>query len=367
VFVLGGVAIARREALWRNWVPIAGVATVALFEVVLWRIFPGGGRFPFSGLELAGGVAFCASSLVLTWRVESARVLRFFFAIYLAAIIAMYLVPSAVGENIARLRYASIPMMVLVFALRRWQPRWACVSILALAVAWNVSPLAYSLFRNGGDVTTQAKTWASAISYLEAHLQPSYRVEAVDTTTHSAAVYLADAHIPLARGWYRQDDFPQNEVFYDAHLGPKAYLSWLHGLGVGYVVLAQATPDYSSQGEAVLVRSGRLGLQRVFHTRELSIFKVPHARSIITGPRSPFITSMTQSRIGLVVHTGGTYRIAVRWSPYWHASLGCLSQGKDKMIRLTTRHPHFVRLTFQVDAARALNEIVGQQPTCKLP
>jgi hypothetical protein len=255
--------------------------------------------------------------------------------------------------------------MVLVFALRRWQPRWACASILVLAVAWNVSPLAYSLFRNGGDVTTQAKTWSSAISYLEAHLQPSYRVEAVDTATHSAAVYLADAHIPLARGWYRQDDFPQNEVFYD-HLGPKAYLNWLHGLGVGYIVLTHATLDYSSKGEAALIRGGRLGLQRVFHTSDLSIFKVPHARSIITGPRSPFITSMTQSRIGLVVHRGGTYRIAVRWSPYWHTSLGCLSQGKDKMIRLTTRHPHFVRLTFRVDAGRALNEMVGQQPTCTL-
>ena len=196
VCVLGGVAIARRETLWRNWVPIAGVVAVALVEVVLWRIFPGGGTFPFSGLELAGGVAFCASSLVLTWRVESARVLRFFFAIYLAAIVAMYLVPSAIGENIARLRYASIPLMVLVFTLRRWQPRWACVSILVLAFAWNVSPLAYSLFRNVGDVTTQAKTWSSAISYLEANLKPSYRVEAVDTTTHSAAVYLADARIP---------------------------------------------------------------------------------------------------------------------------------------------------------------------------
>jgi hypothetical protein len=366
VFVLGGVAIARRDALWRNWVPIAGVAAAALVEVALWRIFPGGGRFPFSSVELAAGVAFCSSSMVLTWRIERARVLRFFFAIYLGAIVAMYLVPTAIGENIARLRYASVPLMVLVFALRRWQPRWICVSILTLAIAWNVSPLAYSLFRNSGDVTAQAKTWPAAISYLKRNLKPSYRVEAVDTATHSAAVYLADARIPLARGWYRQDDFPQNEVLYD-HPGPKAYLRWLHGLGVRYVVLANATPDYSSQGEAALVRSGRLGLRRVFHTRELSIFQVPHARSIITGPGSPALTSLTQSRIGAVVHRGGTYRIAVRWSPYWHASLGCLSQGKDKMIRLTTRHAHFVRLTFQVDAVRALDEIVGEQPTCKLP
>ncbi len=366
VFVLGGVAIARRDTLWRNWVPIAGVAVAALVEVVLWRIFPGGGTFPFSGAELAGGVAFCTACLVLTWQVESARVLRFFFAIYLLAMVGMYLVPTAIGENIARLRYASVPLMVLVFSLRRWQPRWVCVSILMLAVAWNVSPLAWSLFKDGGDVTTQAKTWTSTISYLKANLGPSYRVEAVDTATHSAAVFLADARIPLARGWYRQDDFPQNEVLYD-NLGPKTYLRWLDGLGVRYVVLTNSTPDYSSRGEAALIRSGRLGLQRVFHTRELAIYKVPHAHSIITGPGSPVLTSLTQSQIGAVVHRGGTYRIAVRWSPYWHASLGCLSQGKDKMIRLTTLRARSVQLTFQVSAGRALDEIVGQQPSCTLP
>jgi hypothetical protein len=57
----------------------------------------------------------------------------------------------------------------------------------------------------------------------------------------------------------------------------------------------------------------------------------------------------------------------VRWSPYWHASLGCLSKGKDGMIRLTTRHARFVRLTFQVSAARAIEELAGQQPSCRLP
>ena len=366
VIFLGGVAIARREALWRNWVPVAGIVIVSLIEVVLWRIFPGQGTFPYSGAELAGGIAFCVVSLVLTWRVERARVLQFFFAIYLVAVIAAYAVPSAIGENVERLRYASVPMMVLVFTLRRWQPRWVCVGILALAVSWNASPLAWSLFKNGGDVTAQATTWAPAISYLHTHLAPSYRVEAIDTATHSAAVYLADAHIPLARGWYRQDDFPQNEVLYDK-LGPKTYLRWLHELGVRYIVLPHATLDYSSQGEAALVRSGRLELQRVLHTRDLSIYAVPQPRSIITGPGSPVVTSLTQSRIGVKVYRGGTYRIAVRWSPYWHASLGCLSKGTDKMIRLTTLHARFVRLTFRVNATRALDEIVGQQPTCTLP
>ena len=64
---------------------------------------------------------------------------------------------------------------------------------------------------------------------------------------------------------------------------------------------------------------------------------------------------------------GGRYRVAVRWSPYWHASLGCLAKGGDGMIRLTTRRAHFVRLVFRVDATRALEEFAGQQPRCTLP
>ena len=48
-------------------------------------------------------------------------------------------------------------------------------------------------------------------------------------------------------------------MLYDK-LGAKAYLGWLHGLGVEYVVLSHAPPDYSARGEAALLRSGRLGL-----------------------------------------------------------------------------------------------------------
>src|SRR6266508_25091 len=367
VVVLAGVSLARRGSLRRNWVPVVGVGMAGIAEIAVWRIFPGSGHFPFSAPELAAGIAFCVVGLGLTWRVESARVLRFVFAVYLLAIVAAYVIPSAIGENVARLRYVAIPLVILVFSLRRWQPRLVGVIAIALAVAWNISPLAYSLARNTQDVTTQATTWSGAIAFLKAHLDPSYRVEAVDTVTHSAAVYLAQADIPLARGWYRQDDFPQNELLYDNDLGPKTYLAWLRGLGVRYVVLPHASPDYSSKAEALLVGSGRAGLLPVFHTTELTIYAVPNARPIVTGPHAPIVTSLTGSKIGVVVHGAGTYRIAVRWSPYWHASLGCLGKGGDGMIRLTTRRAHFVRLSFHVNASRALDELAGQQPTCRLP
>jgi hypothetical protein len=364
VVVLAGIALAHRQTLRRNWLPIAAIVLAGVTEAVLWRVFPGGGRFPFSLTEAAASIAFCLLGLVFTWRVESARVLRFVFAVYLAAVVTMYIVPSSIGENIARLRFAAIPLAVLVFSLRRWRPRVVGIVVVVLAVAWNLAPLASSLIRNGSDVTANAATWPAAISFLQAHLTPSYRVEAVDTATHWPASYIATAGIPIARGWYRQADFPQNAVLYDDELGPKAYLHWLRGLGVRYVVLPHARLDYSARGEGALVRSGRAGLRPVFRTKELTIYAVPRPTRIVTGPGSPFLAWLTESRMGVVVRRGGDYRIAVRWSPYWHASHGCLRQGDDGMLRLTTRQARTVRIVFGVDAKRAIAELAGEKTDC---
>ena len=105
-----------------------------------------------------------------------------------------------------------------------------------------MAPLAASASCSAeNDAAAHEAYWQPAISYLHAHLTPSYRVEAVDTAGHWAALYLPRAGIPLARGWFRQDDFPQNEVLYD-DLGSKAYLGWLRGLGVRYVVLTTRGP-----------------------------------------------------------------------------------------------------------------------------
>jgi hypothetical protein len=357
---LAGAGSARLDGLWRNRVVVAWVVAVGLVEVLVWRIFPDAGRFPFSGAEVASALAFCAAVFAGTWRVEDARVLRFFSAIYAAAIVTLYFVPSAIGENIDRLRFTAVPLVVLVFSLRHWRPRVPCVAVLVLAIAWNVSPLLWSLAKDGGDSTASAAAWSPAVSYLRTHLGHAYRVEAVDTPTHSAAVYLAGAGIPLARGWYRQDDFPQNELLYDQRLGARVYVAWLHELGVRYVVLPRTAPtDYSSRAEAKLVRSGRAGLRRVFRTRDLAIYRVPGAR-----PIAPGLQTLTESEITIAVHRPGSVRIAVRYSPYWHASHGCLSKGRDGMLRLTTSRSRMVTIAFGVSASRAFNALTGDQPVC---
>jgi hypothetical protein len=361
--VLAAIALGRRVSLRSSWVPLAVITLASLGEILLWRVFPDNGRYPFHTGDILAGSVFCLMGLALTWRVERARVLRFFFAIYLVAIIGSYVVPSQLGGNIDRLRFIAIPIAALVLELRRWRPLPIAVGAMLLAVSWNVSPLAANYVQDRADVTANAATWPAAVSYLKAHALPQYRVEAVDTVGHWPAYYLADANIPLARGWFRQDDFPENSVLY-GKFAPAAYLRWLHSLGVGYVVLSKAPPDYSSAAEAKLVRSGRSGLVPVFHTSRLTIYKVPHARPIVTGPGAPTVLKMSDSRMTLALTRGGTYRIAVRWSPYWRAAHVCLWQGEDGMLRLTTLRAHAVRLRFVVSADSALDTLTGTRQSC---
>ena len=126
--LLGGIALGRRVSPARLVRPGLAVAAIGAIEVVLWRLFPGGGRYPFSFAELAAAITFCLIGAAVTWRVERARViLRAIFVVYLAACLVAYLVPSAIGENIARLRFAAIPVAVLALSLREWRPRFVAV------------------------------------------------------------------------------------------------------------------------------------------------------------------------------------------------------------------------------------------------
>src|SRR5205085_6923707 len=125
-----------------------------------------------------------------------------------------------------RVRYAALPVAVLALSLRAWRPLRLAIPVLVLAAMWNVTPLAANFRHSAADPASERAYWQPAIAYLHTHLGPSYRVEAVDTAGHWPAVYLPEARIPLARGWYRQDDFPQNGILYGA-FGPEAYTAWL--------------------------------------------------------------------------------------------------------------------------------------------
>ena len=365
-FVLAGIGVARWREGRKLLVPAAIVVAMGATEVVLLRLFADGGRYPFSWQELLAACVFCLLGAALTWRVDGARPLRWLFIVYLGACLAAFVVPSSLGENVDRLRYVAVPVAVLALSLRHWRPLPVAAITLALAASWNVTPLAFSFVKTSEDPASARAYWQPAIDYLHRHLTLSYRVEAVDTAGHWDAVYLPGAGIPLARGWFRQNDYPQNRLLYsDDGLARGAYLSWLRSLGIRYVVLTDAPPDYSAQAEAKLLRTGRSGLTRVMKTKHLSIYAVPSPRPLITGPSPAAVVRLTETQVTVRATEAGTYRLAIRYSPYWLASTGCLDPGKDSMIRLRIPAPGTVQLSIHVNARRALAAFAGQRPqTC---
>jgi hypothetical protein len=359
VVLLAGVALARRGEHRRFVAPAVAIGAIAAFEFLLRRMFPGRGTFPFSLAEFLAAVTFCVLGVALTWKIAAARTLRWTYIVYFVACTAAFAISSPVGENIARLRFVAAPIAILTLSLRRWQPRFLCAVALVLAVSWNLTPLAASFIHSVKDPAANAAYWSPTIAYLKQNLPPSYRVEAVDTSGHWPADFLARARIPLARGWFRQEDFPQNRVLY-GEFGAKAYVAWLQRVSVRYVVLTSAPPDYSARAEARLLRSGRSGLAVVHRTPTTTIYEVPSPRPLISAPAR--VLALGYSSIRLAVPVEGKYRLNVTYAPYWHTRAGCLARAPDGMTELTVRRTGIVSLHFAVTATRALEAIAGTQP-----
>jgi hypothetical protein len=357
---LAGIGLGMFERRRRLIVPAIIVGSVGILEVLLTRAFPDGGRYPFTKFELMAVLLFCGLGGALTWRVERARMIRWFFVAYGVACLAAFIIASPLGENIARIRFAALPIAVLVLSLRSWRPVPVAAAALILAAAWNLSPHAWSYSR-GVSEPAKEEYWQPAVDFLSANLSPSYRVEVVDTAGHWAAVYLPRADIPLTRGWFRQDDFPQNEVLYD-DLDGTTYLKWLRSLGVRYVVLTDAPTDYSAKQEALLIRSGTTGLVPVKRAPHLTIYSVPRPQPIVTGQGTVELVELAQTHMTINVSSAGRYRVAIRYSPYWTALGACVSKGEDGMIRLDALRRGRVTLEFKLKARRALAAMVGAGP-----
>jgi hypothetical protein len=362
--ILAGIGLSRAPRRSELVLPLTTLGLAAAVELVLLRLFPAGGRFPFSLPEFAAACVFCGLGIVLTWRVAAAGVLRWMYVVYLVACTTAYLFPSGLGENIARLRYAAIPIAILTLSLRRWRPLPIALFALTLAIAWNLTPLAGSFVKTSADPAANAAYWAPAVGFLRDNLSPSYRVEAVDTVGHWPAAYLPAAGIPIARGWFRQDDFPRNDLLY-AKLDRARYVAWLRSLGVRYVVLPDAPLDYSAKAEAALIAGGTSSLVPVFRSAHTTIYAVPSPRPIVTGPGRAEVLLFGQHRITVSIARPGSYRIATNWSPYWTTGAGCLSRGDDGTVRLTARRAGIVRLDLSVNARGALVALEGgSKPQC---
>jgi hypothetical protein len=361
---LAAVCVARRRRRSDLVAPAVTIAAFLVVEIVLRRLFPDGGRYPFPLGEFVAVCVFCVIGAALTIRIAHARVLTSLFVIYLLATTVAFAVPSSVGENIARLRFAAIPIALLTVSLRRWRPLLVSLVALGLATSWNLSPLAANLVSGRNDPSANEEFWRPAIDFLKTHSSAAYRAEVVDTEGHWGAVYLPQAGIPVARGWFRQDDFPLNAILY-RHFGKASYLEWLRRLSVRYVVLPHGPLDYSARREAALLRSGRSGLRVVWRGRSMTIFALPQPRPIVVGAHRANVLAVTPTRVRLRLSGPGRYRVAIRKSPYWHASHGCLSPTADGMLSLRVGRAGAVELRFSVTRDDLIETLAGKRDACR--
>jgi hypothetical protein len=343
VLVLAAVAVSRRSIGRRAALFGTGLTVAAGVELVALRLFPTGGRYPFRGIELATVLVVGGLGLLIASRAPRGGVLAALFGFWLLASIVLFLVPQPVGENVTRLRSVVFPLMLLTVMLSGYKPRLVAGLGLALALAYNVVPYANVVASRMDSRAANEQFWAPALAYLHEHNRPDFRVEVVPTADHWEAYWVPSANFALARGWYRQLDIAENRVLYRDPLSPQGYRLWLRRMAVRYVLLPNVRlgKKGASREQRLLLSGAVPGLQLVYRTADWRIYELRHPKPMLTGPGRVRITAFHHDRIAARVEAPGTYRLAVRYMPYWEIKRGavCVAEALDGMTLLEVRRP----------------------------
>ena len=111
--------------------------------------------------ELVSIMTFCVLGGALTWRVDHARTIRWFFVAYARGQPRRVQVTSPLGENIARIRFAALPIAVLILSLAGLEAAPGRALVLVLAATWNLSPHAWSYPRSATSMPPPSRSTGS--------------------------------------------------------------------------------------------------------------------------------------------------------------------------------------------------------------
>ncbi len=354
----------------RNKAAVAALAATAAACVIVQRAFPSGNWYPYHWSDLIIIALFSGAGLYLTAHSPRARGLRMVFVAYMLLNLATFAVHGPVGSNSTRLfTIAGVPLLWLAANVSRRRSWLTLAPLLALALALQLGPAVRTAYSAWSDPATAASFWRPAVRFLTARQDVQFRTEVVATEGHWEAFYLAKRGIALARGWFRQDDFPQNQVLYQPTLTSDQYQAWLRSVGVRYVLLPRAPLDYSSITEAHLLRSGRSGLEIVRRLPHWTVYALRHPTPILTADQPApgvKVLGLSDSRIRLWLPDAGGYDLRVRYSPYWSidATGICLSPTATGMTHIQTPAPGPVTMDFEPTLATMAATAASQTSAC---
>ena len=365
---LVAVVAVRRDVDRRTLAVAGALAVLVTVQLLAVLIFPTDGRYPFSPVSLAAVLAVSTLGAALATRAPQGRMLAAFFVAWGAVNLVAFFVASPFGDNLARLRSVVFPLVLLAAVLAQFRPRWLAAAALSVALVYNVGPDVSALPKRISDAeTAEERYWAPALAFLRARADRNYRVEVVPTFGHWEAYWVPRAGFALARGWYRQIDIAENPELYRNPVRATEYRRWLRRMAVRYVLLPDARlGPLGAVREAELLTSGRAGLRRVFRSRDWSIYEVPRAVPILTGPGRARVEALAHDRISGWTSAPGVYRLRVHHTPYWRVEGGrvCVARAHDGMTALVARGAGRFTLVAADDPAAVARRAVGRAADC---
>ena len=355
------VAIARRPAVAGRhaWIGGAVVAVGALATLAaIGAAFPIGGVEPFVASAFQSVPLFAIVALLLLPSEE--RALRWGVGIYALLAIALFAFDTPVGGNAARLgALFAGPVM----ALALWGRRPLALAIVALPLlAWQLSPAIRDFSDAEGDPSTEAAFHHPLVDELDRlTVGAPTRVHVLPTRNRWESVYVGESY-PLARGWLRQAESDDFDLFQDDNLTAEAYLSWLRERAVSYVAVPLGVDlDYLADDEAALVESGLPYLHLKWETADWRLYEVEDAGPFVTPADAPDrpaadarLATIGPESFELTADAPGDYLVRVRFTPYWDVGEGaCVEDAGDwTVVRVST--PGVIHAQARFDLGTAL-------------
>jgi hypothetical protein len=318
--------------------------------------FPGTGAEPFVLSSLAGTLAVGLGILLFLPRDE--RLLRTGVAIYLVAVAVAFVIPNAIGGNVARLScLVAGPLVALTLDGPR---RRLLLALLAVPLLyWQWQGAIRDVSRAAGDPSVERSFYTPLLAELEQHSGGApVRIEVPPTLDRWEVYYMSPSFL-LARGWERQQETRDSRLFENG-LSPASYRRWLLAHGVTYVALPNATLDYLSQREAALIRGGLPYLRPLWSNGEWRLYGVRGARGLVDAPAR--LDAIGADWFDLRAPRAGRFELRIHFSPYWTVSRGtgiCL-RDMGQWTQVTLARPG----SFRVETNLSAGGLLGKHRVC---
>lgn len=318
--------------------------------------FPTTGPEPFVLSALAGTLAVTLVMFVALPRSE--RLLRRGVVLYGCTVISVFVIPNALGGNIARLsNLLAGPLLALGLAGPR---RRLLLAILALPLLyWQWQGAVRDVSRATSDPSVQREFYTPLLATLKEHTGGApVRIE-IPPTLDRWEVYYMTPNFLLARGWERQLESDDLHLF-QRKLDPASYRAWLLAHGVTYVALPNAPLDYLALREAALIRHGLGYLTPIWGNHDWQLYAVRDARGLVDWPAR--LTSIGADWFDLQAPRAGDFVLRIHFSPYWTVADSdgiCLrSKGPWTMVELSRPG------SFHIGTDLSAGALLGKQRVC---